>query len=308
MKPDSRIFVAGSGGLVGSAIVRSLLRQGFRNLFTPRRTELDLTQLDQVRNFFSKTKPEFVFVAAAKVGGIMANNTQPADFITQNLAIALNVITQAFEHKTEKLLFLSSSCVYPKMAPQPISEEALLTGPLEPTNKPYAVAKIAAMVMCESFNRQHGTKFISAMPTNLYGPNDNYHPDGSHVIPGLIRRFHEAKQKNLKDVVIWGTGKPLREFLHSDDLAEASILLMNKYDGELALNIGSGVEVSIRELAEEIKNTVGFQGRLEFDTSKPDGTPRKLLDSAKMHALGWKAKIGLKEGLKISYQDFLKRG
>lgn len=308
MKPDSRIFVAGSGGLVGSAIVRALQKQGYRNLLTPRRKELDLTQLDQVRNFFQKTKPEYVFVAAAKVGGIMANNTQPADFITQNLQIAVNVITQAHEHNVEKLLFLSSSCVYPKMAPQPIPESALLNGYLEPTNKPYAVAKIAAMVMCESFNRQHGAKFISAMPTNLYGPNDNYHPDGSHVIPGLIRRFHEAKKNNAKDVTIWGTGKPLREFLQSDDLADATILLMNKYDGGEALNIGSGTEVTIRELAEEIKNTVGFTGELKFDTSKPDGTPRKLLDSTKMQMLGWKAKIGLKEGLKISYEDFLKRG
>jgi len=306
MKTNSSIFIAGARGLVGSAITRALKSQGYTQLLTPTRSELDLMDPQAVQQFFSNYKPGYVFLAAAKVGGIHANNTYPADFISSNLKIELNVIDAAFHSGVEKLLFLGSSCIYPKYAQQPMKESELLNGPLEPTNKPYAIAKIAGIVLCESLNRQYGSNFISVMPTNLYGPNDNYHPENSHVIPGLIRRFHEAKMENASSVTVWGTGNPLREFLYVDDLADACLFLMDNYSGNEIVNIGSDSEVSIKELAELVQKTVGFQGRLEFDTTKPDGTPRKRLDCHKLNELGWTAKTELKNGLKLAYEDFLK--
>ena len=307
MQKGDKIFIAGRRGLVGSALERILTRQGFTSIVGPSHKELDLVDQNAVRAFFEKEKPGYVFLAAAKVGGIHANNTYPADFIRDNLIIQNNVIDSSYKYGVKKLLFLGSSCIYPKFANQPMDEQQLLTGKLEPTNEPYAIAKIAGIIMCQSYNRQYGTEYISVMPTNLYGINDNYHPENSHVIPGLMRRFHEAKEENRDSVVIWGSGKPFREFLFSDDLADACVFLMQNYKDNEMVNIGSGIEVSIGELAQLIKKTVGFQGKLEFDTTKADGTPRKLLDVSKLHSLGWKAKTSLEDGLKVAYDDFLKK-
>lgn len=298
MLSDSKIFVAGSRGMVGSAIVRTLTRQGFTNLLTPSSKELDLRNQNDVNTFFKENQPRFVFLAAAKVGGILANNTYPADFIVDNIMIQTNVIQAAYENKTEKLLFLGSSCIYPKLAPQPLKEEYLLTGALEPTNEAYAIAKIAGLKMCEYFNRQHHTNFISAMPTNLYGINDNFNLQNSHVLPALIRKFIEAKKNNLETVEIWGTGSPLREFLYVDDLADASVFLMKNYTGNETVNVGTGEEVSILELAHLIKDIVGYEGTIIFDSSKPDGTPRKLLDVSKLQSMGWNHQVDLKEGIR----------
>lgn len=298
MLSDSKIFVAGSRGMVGSAIVRTLTRQGFTNLLTPSSKDLDLRNQNDVNTFFKENQPRFVFLAAAKVGGILANNTYPADFIVDNIMIQTNVIQAAFENKTEKLLFLGSSCIYPKLAPQPLKEEYLLTGALEPTNEAYAIAKIAGLKMCEYFNRQHHTNFISAMPTNLYGINDNFNLQNSHVLPALIRKFIEAKKNNIETVEIWGTGSPLREFLYVDDLADASVFLMKNYTGNETVNVGTGEEVSILELAHLIKDIVGYEGTINFDSSKPDGTPRKLLDVSKLQSMGWNHQVDLKEGIR----------
>ncbi len=299
---NSRIYLPGHNGLVGSAIRRLLVKRGYKNILTRSSRQLDLTNQRAVFNFFKKYKPEYVFLAAAKVGGIKANNDFPADFIYQNLAIEANVIEAAFQNKAKKLLFLGSSCIYPRECPQPIKEEYLLTGPLEKTNQPYAVAKIAGIEMCQSYNRQYNTQFISVMPTNLYGPNDNFDLKSSHVLPALLRRFHEAKIKNKKEVVIWGTGKPKREFLHVDDLAGACVFLMQKYNGSEIINIGTGKDISIKELAETIKKITGFKGKIKYDASQPDGTPRKLLNVSRLHKLGWQHKIELKEGIKKTYR------
>ncbi len=305
MEKNSKVLVAGYTGLVGSALVRQLQDQGYSNVLLADISNLDMTNTQAVNDFFALEQPEYVLLAAAKVGGIYANNTYPADFIYINLMIEANIIHASFRNSVKKLLFLGSSCIYPKLAPQPMKEEHLLTGILEPTNEPYAVAKIAGIIMCQSYNRQHGTNFISVMPTNLFGPGDNYHPDNSHVLPALIRRFHEAKKASLKTVTVWGTGTPKREFLFSNDLADACIYLMNNYNSGEIVNIGTGIEVSIKELAETVKEVVGFKGSLEFDHSKPDGTPRKLLDCTKLHELGWKHRTTLKEGISIAYEDFL---
>lgn len=305
MDKSARIYVAGHRGLVGSAIVRALKAQGYQNLITATSAELDLRSQADTLRFFETHRPEYVFLAAAKVGGIWANNTYRADFIYENLAIELNVINAAFRYDTEKLLFLGSSCIYPKLAEQPLKEEALLTGPLEPTNEPYAIAKIAGIKLCEAFMDQYGRRFISAMPTNLFGPNDNYHPENSHVIPGLIHRFHHAKIQNQKEVLIWGSGKPLREFLYSDDLAEACVFLMNHYEDRQFVNVGSGKEISIFELAQKIARTVGFEGAIKLDPSKPDGTPRKIMDISRIRALGWEPRVSLDEGLSLAYADYL---
>jgi GDP-L-fucose synthase len=305
MQVDSKIFIAGYKGLVGSAIVRKLNEQGFTNLVLYSHGQLDLTNQLAVERFFVKEKPEYVFLAAAKVGGIHANNTYPADFIFSNLQVQMNVIHESYRSGVKKLLFLGSSCIYPKYAPQPIPEGALLSGHLEPTNEAYAIAKISGIIMCRSYNKQYGTDFISVMPTNLYGPGDNYHPLNSHVLPALLRRFHEAKVNNDSKVVIWGTGNPTREFLYSEDLAEACIFLMEDYSGNDIVNIGSGIELSIHDLACRIKKVVEFHGGIEFDATKPDGTPRKLIDSSKIHAMGWKHKIEIEEGLEKTYKDFL---
>ena len=306
MDVASRVFVAGHRGMVGSAIHRRLQAGGYTNLLTAGRGELDLRVTAQVEDFFISNKPEYVFLAAAKVGGIHSNNTYPADFLYDNLMIQSNVIEASRRHGVRKLLFLGSSCIYPKMAPQPIREDSLLTGPLEPTNEAYAIAKIAGIRMCQAYHRQHGCNFISAMPTNMYGYGDNYHPENSHVIPGLIRRIHEAKLAGLSEVVIWGTGTPLREFMFADDLASACVYLMEKYDNPDLINIGTGEEYTIRQLAELIVETVGFKGKLVFDPSRPDGTPRKLMDSAKLHALGFRHQVSLRDGLAVVYQDFIK--
>ena len=307
MNKNDKIFVAGHRGMVGSAIVRALESKGFDNIVTRTRSELDLLNQQAVLDFFSSEKPNYVFLAAAKVGGIHANNTYPADFIYQNLMIQNNIIHSSYLSKVTKLLFLGSSCIYPKFAKQPMAESELLQGELEPTNEPYALAKISGMKMCEFYNRQYGTNFISNMPTNLYGINDNYHPENSHVLPALIRRFHEAKEANLSEVVVWGTGTPKREFLFADDLADASLFLMENYKENGHVNVGTGIEVTIRELAETVVKVVGFEGELVFDETKPDGTPRKLLDCTKIHELGWKHKITLEEGIKRTYGDFLER-
>lgn len=310
MRKDSKIYVAGHKGLVGSALVRILNQAGFQNVIGRSHTEMDLTNQKDVSHFFELEKPEYVFLAAAKVGGIHANNTYPAEFIFSNLQIQNNIIDASYRYKVEKLCFLGSSCIYPKFAKQPMNEGQLLDGKLEPTNEPYAVAKIAGIVMCQSYNRQYGTNYISVMPTNLYGPGDNYHPENSHVLPALIRRFHEAKINALPEVVIWGTGKPLREFLYSEDMARACLFLMENYDvtadpkGGEHVNVGSGIEVSIKELAETIKDVVGFTGNLTFDLTKPDGTPRKLLDVSKLHKMGWKHQVDLKAGVEVAYKDF----
>lgn len=316
MEKHARIFVAGSNGLVGSALVRRLRSGGYANLVTPEIDTLDLTDGVAVASFFARERPEYVILAAAKVGGIHANNTYPAEFIYLNLTIQNNVIHQAYLHGVKRLLFLGSSCIYPKLAPQPMREEHLLTGLLEPTNEPYAIAKIAGIKMCESYNRQYGTQFVAVMPTNLYGPGDNFHPENSHVLPALIRRFHEAKQSGLPEVTVWGSGSPMREFLFVDDMADGSIHVMELDDTTLAkhmlsypapcfVNLGTGVDVTIRQLAETIKTVVGYRGQLSFDATKPDGTPRKLQDVSRMKALGWQAKVPLEEGIKRTYQWFL---
>ena len=300
--PQSRIFVAGHRGLVGSAIAAHLRAKGFKNLILKTRQEVDLLNQAAVHDFFKKEKPEFVYLAAARVGGIWANQSMQADFLYENLMIAANVIHAAAESGTEKLLFLGSSCIYPKLAPQPLREDSLLTGLLEPTNEGYAIAKIAGLKLCEMMQKQYGKRFISAMPTNLYGPGDNFHPDHSHVIPGMMRRFYEAKASRAPKVTIWGTGRPMREFLHVEDLAEALILLMEQYEEPTTINVGTGKDISIADLAKTLKRVTGYEGDLEFDTSKPDGTPVKLLDVSKIAALGWKARISLEKGLEATYQ------
>jgi Nucleoside-diphosphate-sugar epimerases len=305
MDKTSKIYIAGHRGMVGGAITRYLEKQGYLNLILRTSAELDLRDQRAVEDFFANERPDYVFLAAAKVGGIVANNTYRADFIYDNLIIETNVIHAAHRHEVKKLLFLGSSCIYPKMAPQPLKEEYLLTGPLEITNEPYAIAKIAGIKLCEAYRDQYNRDFISAMPTNLYGIGDNYHPENSHVLPALIRRFHEAKQENRPSVTIWGSGTPKREFLYADDLAEACVYLMEHYSGRELVNIGTGEDLSIRELAELVKDVVGYKGELDFDTSKPDGTPRKLMDVSKLHRLGWAHKTELKEGVSRAYQDFL---
>ena len=305
MEKNSKIYVAGHRGLVGSAIVRNLEANGFTNIITRTHAQLDLTNQADVRKFFEEERPEYVFLAAAKVGGIHANNTYPADFIYDNLMIQNNVIKAAHDFKVTKLLFLGSTCIYPKMAPQPIREEYLLTGALEETNEAYAVAKIAGLEMCKFFKRQYGDNFISCMPTNLYGPNDNFDLKNSHVLPALIRKFHEAKVNGSDVVEVWGTGTPLREFIYVDDMAAACVFLMENYDGEQHVNIGTGEEVSIRQLAETIKEVVGFEGELVFNTDMPDGTPRKLTTVDKLHELGFMHKVSLNQGIKLAYGWFL---
>lgn len=305
MDLNSRIYVAGHRGLVGSAIMRRLEAEGCSNLLTRTHAELDLTDRDAVEKFFENEKPEYVYLAAAKVGGILANNTYPADFIRDNLAIQLNVIDAAYRHGAKKLLFLGSSCIYPKMAPQPMSEDCLLTGPLEPTNDAYAIAKIAGLKMCEAYHRQYGFDCVSLMPTNLYGPGDNFDLQNSHVLPAMIRKFHDAKESGTPAVTLWGSGTPRREFLHADDLADAAVFLMENHDDPSLVNVGVGEDVTIRELAEMVKETVGFSGDIIWDAEKPDGTPRKLMNVSKMTALGWKAKITLQDGLASTYQWFL---
>ncbi len=305
MEQHEKIFIAGRYGLVGSSIERALRRQGYENIVGLRHAELELTNQAEVETYFKIEKPQYVFLAAAKVGGILANNTYPAEFIYSNLEIQNNVIHACYKFGANKLLFLGSSCIYPKFAAQPMTEDELLNGKLEPTNEPYAIAKIAGIVMCQSYNRQYGTNFVSVMPTNLYGINDNYHPDNSHVIPGLIRRFHDAKTANAPEVVVWGTGSPMREFLFADDLGDACVFVMRQYSGNDIVNIGSGVEVTIKTLAELIKKAVAYEGVLRFDATKPDGTPRKLLDVSKLTNLGWRAQTRLEDGLKVAYQNFL---
>lgn len=304
MEKTSKIFVAGHRGLAGSAVCRELRRRGYTNVITRGRAELDLLDGQAVRRFFDTTLPEYVVMAAAKVGGILANSTLPATFLLENLQIQNNIIEASWRSGARKLLFLGSSCIYPRLAPQPLKEEYLLTGPLEPTNEWYAVAKIAGIKMCQAFRRQHGCDFISAMPTNLYGPNDNYDPQGSHVLPALIRKFHEAKTRQDPRVVCWGTGNPLREFLHSDDLARALVFLLERYSEEQLINVGSGTEISIRELAGLVAEVVGFTGEVAWDATKPDGTPRKLMDSSRLFALGWRPEVGLREGIASAYEDF----
>ena len=315
----SRIYVAGHRGLVGSAIVRSLEKQGYGNILTRTHAELDLMDRQSVAAFFEEEKPEYVFLAAAKVGGIIANSTYPAEFIDSNLAIQTNVINESWKSGVKRLLFLGSSCIYPRECPQPIKEEYLLTGPLETTNRPYAIAKIAGVEMCDAYNRQYGTKYLAAMPTNLYGPNDSYDLQNSHVLPALIRKFHEAKLRGDGEVTVWGTGKPRREFLYSDDLADACIFLMNLPDDRFTslltpgaslsfplINIGYGEDVSIADLAQQVKEVVGFEGEIVQDASKPDGTPRKLLDVSRINTLGWKMKTNLRSGIEQAYLDFLR--
>jgi GDP-L-fucose synthase len=305
MDKSSKIYIAGHRGMVGSAIHRKLQKEGFTNFITRTSDTLDLRNQQQVIDFFAQEKPDYVFLAAAKVGGIVANNTYRADFLYENLQIQNNVIHTAYLASVKKLMFLGSSCIYPKMAPQPLKEEYLLTGLLEPTNEPYAIAKIAGIKMCDAYRAQYGCNFISVMPTNLYGYNDNYHPQNSHVLPALIRRFHEAKEQGLPYVIIWGTGSPMREFLFADDLADACYYLMQNYDEEGLVNIGTGEDISIKDLALLVKSIVGYNGELRFDTTKPDGTPRKLMDVSKLHGKGWKHTIELSEGIKLAYHDFL---
>lgn len=324
MQKNAKIFVAGHRGLVGSAIVRKLEAEDYTHILKRSHAELDLTDTAATEAFFKTEKPEYVFLAAAKVGGIVANNTYPAEFIRDNLAIQTNVIHAAWKHGVKRLLFLGSSCIYPRLAPQPMKEEYLLLGPLESTNRPYALAKIAGIEMCWSYNRQYGTKYLAVMPTNLYGPGDNYHPENSHVIPALLRKFHEAKESGTKHVVVWGTGTPRREFLYSDDMAAACVFLMSLADdGYIKLlgsdefvtgrfepplvNVGVGEDITIRELAELMSDIVGYQGEITFDTTKPDGTQRKLMESSRLNALGWHAKVELQEGLQRAYEDFLNK-
>lgn len=307
MEKESRIYIAGHRGMVGSAIHRKLIKEGYTNFITRTSDTLDLRNQQQVTDFFKLEKPDYVFLAAAKVGGIVANNTYRAEFLYDNLQIQNNVIHNSYLSGVKKLMFLGSSCIYPKLAPQPLKEEYLLTGLLETTNEPYAIAKIAGIKMCDAYRAQYSCNYISVMPTNLYGYNDNYHPQNSHVLPALIRRFHEARMQQLPQVVIWGTGSPKREFLFADDLAEACYYLMENYNEEGFINIGTGEDLSIKDLALLIKSVVGYEGEITFDTSKPDGTPRKLMDVTKLHAKGWKHKIELEAGIKLAYQDFLSK-
>ena len=307
MELNSKIYIAGHRGMVGSAIVRNLQKKGYTNIVTRTSAELDLRNQQAVTDFFSTEKPEYVFLAAAKVGGIQANNVYRADFIYENIMIQNNVIHNAYVSGVKKLMFLGSSCIYPKLAPQPLKEEYLLSGYLEETNEPYAIAKIAGIKMCESYKRQYGCDFISVMPTNMYGPNDNYNLANSHVLPALIRKFHDAKEKNLPSVEMWGTGTPMREFLHADDLGDACVYLMQNYSGEKHVNIGSGTDLTIKDLALMIKDIVGYTGEIKHDLSKPDGTPRKLMDVSYLHSLGWKHKIELPEGIRQVYEDFKKK-
>ena len=316
MNKESKIFVAGSKGLVGSALVRALKSRGYDNLLLPESNQLDLTVQAAVADFFAKERPEYVILAAARVGGILANNSYPAEFIYSNLSIQNNVIHYAWRSGVKRLLFLGSSCIYPRLAPQPMKEESLLTGLLEPTNEPYAIAKIAGIKMCEAYNRQYGTEFIAVMPTNLYGPGDNFHPENSHVLPALIRRFHEAKEANLAEVVVWGTGTPRRELLYVDDMADGSLHLLNMPTAELKpellnypqpcfVNLGTGVDASIADIARIVRQVTGFSGNISFDSSKPDGTPQKLQDVSRMASLGWRAKVPLAEGIDRTYKWFL---
>jgi len=307
MEKSAKIYVAGHRGMVGSAIVRELNKLGFNNIVTRTSAELDLRNQAQVEAFYQSEKPEYVFISAAKVGGILANNTYRAEFLYDNLSIQNNLIHFAHVYGVKKLLFLGSSCIYPKLAPQPLKEDYLLSGLLEPTNEPYAIAKITGIKMCEAYWDQYGSKFISAMPTNMYGPNDNYHPDNSHVLPALIRKFHEAKTNGSDSVTVWGDGSPFREFLYADDLANALVYLMLNYNEKEFVNVGYGNEITIKDLALLIKKIIGFEGHLEFDTSKPNGTPRKLMDSSRLFATGWKPKTALEEGIALAYQDFLNR-
>ena len=308
MNKTDKIYVAGHRGLVGSAIVRNLKVKGYTNIIGRTHQELELTDQVAVREFFEKERPDVVVLAAAKVGGINANNTAPADFAWDNMQVQCNVIKCCHDYKVKKLLFLGSTCIYPKMAAQPIVEDALLTGPLEQTNEAYAIAKISGMQMCKYFKRQYGDNFISCMPTNLYGPHDNYDLKGSHVLPAMIRKFHEAKMQNAKSVELWGTGSPLREFLYVDDMADACVFLLENYDGEQHVNIGTGKELTIRDLAELVKKTVGFEGEIVWNSSMPDGTPRKLTDVTKLHELGWTHKVELEEGVKLAYEWFKEIG
>lgn len=305
MNKDSKIYVAGHNGMVGSAIVRGLKKEGYNNLILKSHRELDLTRQIDVEDFFNKEKPEYVFLAAAKVGGIGANSAALADFMYENMILEMNVINAAWKNGCKKLEFLGSSCIYPRMAAQPIKEEYLLTGELEKTNEAYALAKISGLKYCEFLNKQYGTDYISVMPTNLYGPNDNYHPEHSHVLPALIRRFHEAKISGLKEVTCWGDGSPLREFLYVDDLAELCVYLMNNYSGNETVNAGTGKEISIKDLTKLVAKIVGYNGEIKWDTTKPNGTPRKLLDVSKAEKLGWKYKTELEDGIKLAYEDFL---
>lgn len=305
LEKQAKIYVAGHRGMVGSAIVRKLTELGYTNLVLKTSAELDLRDQVKVAAFFEAEKPDYVFLAAAKVGGIVANNTYRADFLYENLAIQNNIIHSSFVNKVKKLQFLGSSCIYPKLAPQPLKESYLLSGYLEETNEPYAIAKIAGIKMCEAYRAQYGCDFISVMPTNLYGPNDNYDLENSHVLPAMIRKFQEAKDRGDTSMTLWGTGSPMREFLHADDLAEACVYLMETYSDSELVNIGTGIDVTIKELAETVKEIVGFTGSIQWDTSRPDGTPRKLMDVSKLHSLGWKHKIELKEGIALAYQDFL---
>jgi GDP-L-fucose synthase len=307
MDKSSKIYIAGHRGMVGSAIFRKLEKEGFTNIITRVSSELDLRNQQQVADFFEQEKPEYVFLAAAKVGGIVANNTYRAEFLYDNLQIQNNVIHSSYVNGVTKLMFLGSSCIYPKMAPQPLKEDYLLTGLLEETNEPYAIAKIAGIKMCDAYRAQYGCNYISVMPTNLYGYNDNYHPQNSHVLPALIRKFHEAKQQNIAEVTIWGTGTPKREFLFADDLAAACYYLMQNYDEEGLVNVGTGEDLSIKDLALLVKGIIGYTGEIKFDSSKPDGTPRKLMDVNKLHSKGWKHTVELKEGIKLAYQDFLEK-
>ena len=305
MDKNSKIYVAGHNGMVGSAIVRELKKQGYTNLILKSHNELDLTNQADVEKFFASEKPEYVFLAAAKVGGIVANNSALADFMYDNMILEMNVIHSAWKNGCKKLEFLGSSCIYPRMAPQPLKEEYLLTGELEKTNEAYALAKISGLKYCEFLNKQYGTDYISVMPTNLYGPNDNYHPEHSHVLPALIRRLHEAKINNQSEVVCWGDGTPLREFLYVDDLAELCVFLMNNYSGNETINAGTGKEIAIKDLVNLVAKVVGYKGTIRWDTSKPNGTPRKLLDVSKATSLGWKYKTELEDGIKLAYDDFL---
>lgn len=305
MEKESKIYVAGHKGMVGSAIVRALKKQGYNNIIVRTHKELDLCRQEDVEKFFVEEKPEYVFLAAAKVGGIMANSKALADFMYDNMILEMNVIHSAWKNGCKKLQFLGSSCIYPRMAPQPITEDCLLTGALEKTNEAYALAKISGLKYCEFLNKQYGTDYISVMPTNLYGPNDNYHPEHSHVLPAFIRRFHEAKENNLPEVVCWGDGSPLREFLYVDDLADLCVFLMNNYSGNETVNAGTGKEITIKKLAELVAKVVGYKGSIIWDDTKPNGTPRKLLDISKSKALGWKYKVKLEDGIKLAYNDFL---
>ncbi len=308
MEKSAKIYVAGHRGMVGSAIVRELKRQGYENIVTRTHSELDLTNQSDVQAFFETERPEYVFLAAAKVGGIGANSAHPADFMWENMTLEMNVIHSAWQCGVKKLEFLGSSCIYPRLAPQPMKEDCLLTSALEQTNEAYALAKISGLKYCEYLNRQYGTDYISVMPTNLYGPNDNYHPEHSHVLPALIRRFHEAKEAGSASVTCWGDGSPLREFLYVDDLANLCVFLMNNYSGNETVNAGTGKELSIKALTEMVAKVVGYEGKIEWDTTKPNGTPRKLLDVSKADSLGWRYSIDLENGIRLAYQDFLSRG